>query len=254
MRFQGKAALVTGGASGLGREVVLALAAEGASVLVADIDDARSDEVVDEVLAAGGAAMARRCDAGSEEQVAQAVDACLEHYGALDVMHSNAGVQVVAPLEETRHDNLEPLLAVNVRGAVWACKHAVRAMRGRGGAIVLTASISSLTGDPLLPAYTTSKTALLGLMRSVAVGYAADGIRCNAVCPGDMDTPMLGEYFDTAANPSAARAEIERAYPLGRIAHPREVARAVLFLASDEASFISGTQLVVDGALTAKTY
>src|SRR5262249_54078268 len=110
------------------------------------------------------------------------------------------------------------------------------------------------TGDPLLPAYTTSKTALLGLTRSVAVAYAAQGIRCNAVCPGDMDTPMLADYFDAARDPARARSEVEQAYPLGRIAHPREVARAVLFLASDEASFISGTHLVVDGALTAKAY
>jgi meso-butanediol dehydrogenase / (S,S)-butanediol dehydrogenase / diacetyl reductase len=254
VRFGGKAAIVTGGASGLGREVVLALAQEGASVVVADIDDERSRRVAEEVMERGGNALAHHCDAAREDQVAAVVDACVDSYGTLDVMHSNAGVQVIASLEEMNHDNLEPLLAINVRGSIWACKHAVRAMRGRGGAIVLTASICSVTGDPLLPAYTTSKTALLGLARSVAVAYGGEGIRCNAVCPGDMDTPMLTDYFEAAGDPDAARVEIERAYPLGRIAQPGEVARAVLFLASNEASFISGTHIVVDGALTAKTY
>jgi NAD(P)-dependent dehydrogenase (short-subunit alcohol dehydrogenase family) len=255
LRFAGRAAIVTGAASGLGREVTLALTAEGGRVLLADVNVDGAEAVAAEARATGGTAEVCRCDVSREAEVAAAVADCVERFGRLDVMHSNAGTQVIALLEETTDEELERLLAVNVRGAIWSCKHAVAAMRrDGGGSIVITASISSLTGDPLLPAYTTTKTALLGLMRSVAVAYAADGIRCNAVCPGDMDTPMLQEYFDAAPDPALARRDVEEAYPGGRIAHPREVARAVLFLASDEASFVSGTYVVVDGGLTAKTY
>jgi NAD(P)-dependent dehydrogenase (short-subunit alcohol dehydrogenase family) len=246
---------VTGAASGLGRETALAFAQEGAAVVVADIDDLRGNDVVDELRARGGTGIFHHCDASEEREVAETVAECVDKYGSLDVMHSNAGTQVIAPLIDTTRAQIETLLAVNILGAIWSCKHAVEQMRRRQrGSIVITASISSLTGDPLLPVYTTTKTALLGLMRSVAVGSAVDGIRCNAVCPGDMDTPMLQEYFDAADDPAQARRDVERAYPSGRIAQPVEVARAVLFLASDEASFINGTYIVVDGALTAKTY
>ena len=147
------------------------------------------------------------------------------------------------------------MLAVNLKGAFFACKYAVQAMKaGGGGSIVNTGSIVSLVGDPTLPVYGTSKAGLLGLTRSIAVDYAEDGIRCNAVCPGDMLTPMLRADVRERPDPAAKRAEMESFYPLKRIADPREAATAVVFLLSDDASFITGASLAVDGGLTAKCY
>jgi NAD(P)-dependent dehydrogenase (short-subunit alcohol dehydrogenase family) len=125
---------------------------------------------------------------------------------------------------------------------------------GKGGVIVNIGSILSFTGDGYLAAYTAMKSGVLGLTKAIAIDYALDGIRCNCVCPGDMETPMIQQYFDGTDDAVAARAEMEQAYPGKRIAHPAEVATAVLYLCSDEASFVSGAPLLVDGALTAKTY
>jgi NAD(P)-dependent dehydrogenase (short-subunit alcohol dehydrogenase family) len=125
---------------------------------------------------------------------------------------------------------------------------------GRGGSIVNLGSILSFTGDGYLAAYTAMKSGVLGLTKAIAIDYAADGIRCNCICPGDMETPMIQQYFDGTEDADAARAEMEAAYPGKRIAHPREVATAAVFFVSDESSFVSGTPLLVDGGLTAKTY
>jgi NAD(P)-dependent dehydrogenase (short-subunit alcohol dehydrogenase family) len=255
MRLDGKAGVVTGGASGLGREVVLAMTREGAKIVVFDLNQERGEKVVDEARTAGGTAVFQQGDVRRESDVVAAIARCGSEFGTFNVIHNNAGIQVEAPLHETTNDEWEALHEVNLRGVFWGCKHAVIAMRETGGgSIINTASILALTGDPFLPAYTAMKTGVLGLTRAVAVDYAINGIRCNCVCPGDMETPMIEKYFSATADPVAARAEMEDAYPGKRIAHPREVAQAVLFLASDEASFVSGTYILVDGGLTAKTY
>jgi NAD(P)-dependent dehydrogenase (short-subunit alcohol dehydrogenase family) len=247
---------VTGAGSGLGREVLLALTREGASIVAFDKDEEGGEKAVAEVLAAGGRAVFHRGDVTNEDDIAAAVGRSRDEFGTFNVMHNNAGIQVEAPLHETSNEQWDSVNSVNLKGVFWGCKHAVIAMReiGDGGSIINTASILALTGDPFLPAYTATKTGVLGLTRAVAVDYASDGIRCNCVCPGDMETPMIAKYFNATPDPEAARKEMEEAYPGKRIAHPREVAQAVLFLASDEASFVSGTSIVVDGALTAKTY
>jgi NAD(P)-dependent dehydrogenase (short-subunit alcohol dehydrogenase family) len=144
---------------------------------------------------------------------------------------------------------------VNVRGVFWGCKHAVLKMReAGGGTIVNTASALSLVSDPFLPVYTGSKHAVLGLTRSVGVAYAADGIRCNCVCPGDMQTPMIEKYWEATGDPEKARAEMAAMYPAGQIGQPNEVARAILFLACDESSYVNGAFMQVDGGLLSKVY
>jgi NAD(P)-dependent dehydrogenase (short-subunit alcohol dehydrogenase family) len=255
MRLEGKVAVVSGGASGLGREVVLGMAREGASVVAFDRNSEGAQTVVDEVEAAGGTAIAHAGDVTVEGDIASAIERARAELGGFHIIHNNAGVQLEKSLHETTVEEWDWVNEVNLKGVFLGCRDAVRAMRGNGGgSIVNTASILAHTGDPFLPAYTATKTGVLGLTRAIAVDYAKDGIRANCVSPGDMETPMIEKYFNATPDPAAARAEMEGSYPGGRIAHPREVAQAVLFLASDDASFISGEFILVDGGLTAKTY
>ena len=254
-RLEGKAGVVTGAAAGLGRAVLLEACAEGASVVAFDRDAEAGEATVAEAGEAGGTAVFHAGDVTREADVEAAIKRSVDEFGSCDILDNNAGVAVELSIHETTEEQMDNVLAVNLKGAFFACKYAVQAMKaGGGGSIVNTGSIVSLVGDPTLPVYGTSKAGLLGLTRSIAVDYAEDGIRCNAVCPGDMLTPMLVRTFESAPDPTAKRAEMESFYPLKRIADPREAATAVVFLLSDDASFITGASLAVDGGLTAKCY
>lgn len=255
MRVEGKCAVITGGGRGMGREVVHLMAAEGAAVVVFDQNGEGAESVAAEARDLGAKAIAYEGDVTVESDLADAIQRCRDELGGFDVIHNNAGVQLEKPLHETTVEEIEWITAVNFKGVLLGCKQAVLAMRETGGgSIVNTASILAHTGDPFLPVYTGTKTGVLGLTRAVAVDYAKDGIRCNSVSPGDMETPMILKYFEATDDPAATRAEMEASYPGKRIAHPREVAQAVLWLASDDASFVNGTDILVDGGLTAKTY
>jgi NAD(P)-dependent dehydrogenase (short-subunit alcohol dehydrogenase family) len=210
----------------------------------------------EEAVEAGGRAVFVEGDVRREEDVVGAITRCREEFGALDFMVNNAGILGEGRLHETTNEQWDDLVATHLTGTFWGCKHAVNAMLedGRGGSIVNLGSILSFTGDGYLAAYTAMKSGVLGLTKAIAIDYAADGIRCNCICPGDMETPMIQQYFDGTEDAEAARAEMEAAYPGKRIAHPREVATAAVFFVSDESSFVSGTPLLVDGGLTAKTY
>jgi meso-butanediol dehydrogenase / (S,S)-butanediol dehydrogenase / diacetyl reductase len=249
-RLEGRSAVVTGVGSGLGREIARVLAAEGANVLGCDVNDAGGNETM-----GGGLGSYRHVDVSREREVEQLIAAAIEQFGRLDVMVNNAAIQIEEELAETTEEQLDRILAVNLKGVFFGCKHAVRAMRTTGGgSIVNIASILGLVGDGLLAAYCAAKGGVLGITRATAVRYGADGIRCNAVCPGDIDTPLVAAYFRTAENPAQLRAEVEAEYPLGRIAQPEEIARAVVFLASEDSSFMTGQPLVLDGGLLADCY
>jgi NAD(P)-dependent dehydrogenase (short-subunit alcohol dehydrogenase family) len=255
MRMQGKRGVVTGAASGLGREVARLFAAEGASVVVADVNADGAGAVADEIRAGGGTAVAQATDVTDEGQIVAALERSESEFGGLDYVVNNAGVQLEKPLHETSNEEYDWVFDVNVRGVFWGCKHAVLKMRAsNGGTIVNTASALSLVSDPFLPVYTGSKHAVLGLTRSVGVAYAADGIRCNCVCPGDMQTPMIEKYWEATGDPDKARAEMAAMYPAGQIGQPGEVARAILFLACDESSYVNGAFMQVDGGLLSKVY
>jgi NAD(P)-dependent dehydrogenase (short-subunit alcohol dehydrogenase family) len=235
--------------SGLGREIARVLAAEGARVVGCDVDDAAGAKTMD------GIGFYRHADVSRERDVEALVAEALERFGRLDVMVNNAAIQIEEELAETTEEQLDRILAVNLKGVFFGCKHAVLAMRGAGGgSIVNIASILALVADGILAAYCAAKGGVLGITRATAVRYGSDGIRCNAVCPGDIDTPLVSAYFETADDPTALRAKIEREYPLGRIAQPEEIARAVVFLASDDSSFMTGQPLIVDGGLLADCY
>jgi len=246
VKLAGKAGVVTGTSRGLGREILLLAASEGASVVAM----ARTEQE-----SAHGAVLLQG-DVRREEDVVAAIRRCVDEFGALDFVVNNAGILGEGRLHETTNEQWDDLVATHLTGTFWGCKHAIAAMResGRGGAIVNIGSILSFTGDGYLAAYTGMKSGVLGLTKAIAIDYAADGIRCNCVCPGDMETPMIQQYFDGTEDAAAARDEMEQAYPGKRIAHPREVASAVVYLLSDDASFVNGAPLLVDGGLTAKTY
>jgi NAD(P)-dependent dehydrogenase (short-subunit alcohol dehydrogenase family) len=256
MRCAGKAGVVTGASRGLGRETLLALCREGASVVALARDAEAGRSAAEEAAALGGRAVFVQGDVRREQDVVSAIDRCGAEFGSLDFMVNNAGILGEGRLHETTNEQWDDLVATHLTGAFWGCKHAVNAMReGDGaGSIVNVGSILSFTGDGYLAAYTAMKTGVLGLTKAIAIDYALEGIRCNCVCPGDMETPMIEQYFDGTDDPVAARAEMEAAYPGKRIADPSEVAAAVVFLVSDESSFVNGTPILVDGGLTAKTY
>jgi NAD(P)-dependent dehydrogenase (short-subunit alcohol dehydrogenase family) len=254
-RLAGKAGLVTGAAAGLGRAVLLATCAAGAQMVALDRDGAGLADAVAEVESAGGQAIAYEGDVTNEADVVGAIERCIDAFGTFNVIDNNAGIALERRLHDTSESDWDAIMEVNLKGAFFGCKHGVIAMRERGGgSIVNTGSIVSLVGDPNLPAYATTKTGLVGLTRVVAVDYADDGIRCNIICPGDMVTPMVERTWDLADDPAAARRAMEQAYPLERISDPAEIAAGVVFLFSDESSFMTGAQLVMDGGLTVKCY
>jgi NAD(P)-dependent dehydrogenase (short-subunit alcohol dehydrogenase family) len=254
----GRAGIVTGASRGLGRATALVLAARGADVVACARDDEALAETASLADGLPGRVVTQRCDVTVEGEVMAAVERCERDLGPLRYVVANAGHQVERRLHETSNADWAAVEAVNARGVFWCAKHAIEAMleHGLGGSIVVVASAVSLTADPNLAAYTSSKHAALGIVRAVAAdrGYAAAGIRANAVCPGDMETPMVRQYLDSHDDPARARREIESAYPVERIAAPEEVATVIAFLVSDDASFMTGAPVPVDGGILSTLY
>ena len=249
MRLAGKVALVTGGGSGIGRAVCARFAEEGAHVVVTS----RTAEHVEAVAAEVGAEEAFPLDVADGDSVASGVRRVVERFGMIDVVSNNAGIELThgPRVVDTTDEEWERVLRVNVTGAFLVCRAAVPHMP-QGGSIVNMASINSFIAWSNDTPYTTSKGALLQFTRALALETASDGIRVNCVCPGIIDTPLTDSFLELADDPDALRREYEQVSPFNRMGTPREVADCVLFLASDEASFVSGSALLVDGATTAR--
>jgi NAD(P)-dependent dehydrogenase (short-subunit alcohol dehydrogenase family) len=248
--FSNKVVLVTGAAGGIGRAAALAFAQQGASVALADINAKGGEETASMIAAAGGKAMFLRVDISSEAEVAALVDSVVASYGRLDCAFNNAGIEEEqGPTAECTEALFDRIMRINVKGT-WLCmKYEIRQMlKQGGGAIVNTASVAGLVGAPTQPAYAASKHAVVGLTKSAAAEYGKAGIRINSVCPGVIRTEMLDRALER--EPRRAKS-IEKIHPIGRLGHAEEVANAALWLCSDQASFVIGHQLAVDGGLTA---
>jgi NAD(P)-dependent dehydrogenase (short-subunit alcohol dehydrogenase family) len=246
--LQGKVALVTGGASGIGQATAQLFGGEGASVVVVDVDEAGASVVAQTILDAGGQAIAVRCDVSQAGDCHQAVGAAVETFGGLDILFNNAGMIRRADVVNTTEEEWDQVMAVNAKSVFLMSKYAVPVMAARGGgAIVNAGSGWGLVGGQDAASYCASKAAVVNLTRAMALDHGRQGIRVNCVCPGDTDTGMLrSEAQQLGASEAQFLAEAADR-PLGRIGTPEEIARAVLYLASDSSSFVTGAVLVVDG-------
>ena len=249
MRFDGKVALVTGGAVGIGAGIAERFVEEGASVAILDINGEGARDCADR-LRANGATLALEGDVASENSARSAVERTVAEFGALDVLVNNAGVDLSGAIHDMEVKSWDRLISVNLKGAFLFGKFAVPHMRQRGGAIINISSVRAFVSYAGGIAYDSSKAALIGFTRTLALDLAAEKIRVNAVCPGYIDTPMTEEWLKSVPDREETVRQMLAVHPLGRIGTPRDIAEAVLFLASDAASFITGTALVVDGGMS----
>ncbi len=251
MRLSGKVALITGAGSGIGRETALLFASEGASVVVADVNAQAAERTVSDVKGAGGRALSVRADVSKGADAKAMVEAAEREFGQLDVLMNNAGISHIDDngATDTEEAVWDLTMAVNVRGVFLGCKYGIPALRrAGGGSIINVASFVAVLGaaTPQL-AYTSSKGAVLAMSRELAVIHAREKIRVNALCPGPLRTELLMKYLDTEAKRQRRLVHI----PMGRFGEAIEIARAALWLASDDASFTTGSTFLVDGGITA---
>ena len=251
--LEGKAAVITGAGSGIGRASALRFAQQGARLVLTDVHDAEADAVVRAIAQAGGTACFVHADVSRRADNERMIDVCVERYGRLDILFCNAGITLPKLLSHSSDEDIDRLLAVNVKGPLYAARHAIAIMLGQpdGGVLLFTASKTGLVAQTDSPVYCASKGAVVMLAKALALDYAARGIRVNALCPGIIDTPMLRQFADAMPDPGAAWAAYRAAQPLGRLGAPEECAAAALWLVSPEASFVTGVALPVDGGFTA---
>jgi meso-butanediol dehydrogenase/(S,S)-butanediol dehydrogenase/diacetyl reductase len=252
MRLKDKIALITGAASGIGAATGRTFAREGAAVVIADLNDEGGHRMVDQIRDAGGTAEFVHADVGQPREVEAMIKSAVDRFGRLDILHNNAVFATAGHIGEIALEGWQKTIDVGLTAYWYATKCAIAEMLPRKhGAIVNTASISGLGGDYMMGAYNTIKAGVINLTRTTAIEYARKGIRCNAVCPGPIATPALMGLLN--ASPPKITEQICAAVPLGRLGEPEEIANVVLFLASDEASYVTGGFFVADGGLSAHT-
>ncbi len=253
MRLAGRSVVLTGASSGIGRASALRFAREGARVLLASLGEDACISLVREIESFGGTASFVHTDVARRADTERAIDACVEQYGGVDILFCNAGVTMPKLLEDTSDDEVDYVMSVNLLACIHAARYVIPIMLGqqKGGSILFTASKTGLVAQTDSPVYCATKGAVVMLAKALALDNATKGIRVNALCPGIIDTPMLHQFADTRPDPAEAWRGYERAQPMGRLGTAEECADAALWLVSDEASFITGVALPVDGGFTA---
>ncbi|HEY3363532.1 MAG TPA: SDR family NAD(P)-dependent oxidoreductase [Symbiobacteriaceae bacterium] len=253
MEFGNKVAIVTGGASGIGLATVEILAAGGARVVLSDWDEAAGTRETARLQQAGREVAYIRADVSNSADVQNLVAATVSKYGRLDILINNAGYIIAKDVVAMQEDEWDKVLDINAKGVFLGCHFAIPAMlKHGGGAIVNVASISGLVGMPGQSGYCASKGAVVQLTKQVAVDFAGKGIRCNAVCPGSVETRVLTDYLDSSGDAARARQEIVANHPIGRTGTAAEVAEVIAFLCSDKAGFVHGAMFSVDGGYVAR--
>ena len=256
-RLEKKIAFVTGAGSGIGESIARLFAQQGAHVVVADIREDAAQRVAGEILEAGGSARVQPLDAAEEAQVKAAIEHVATREGRLDILVNNAGISHVGNILETSLEDWDRLMRVNARGVFLCAREGVRHMLAQsppGGAIINMASVAAMIGIERRLPYCATKGAVLALTRSIAIDFATRKIRCNAICPGTVQTPFVEGYLarNFAGHEDEVRQQLHARQPVGRMGQPDEIACAALYLASDEAAFVTGSALVIDGGWTAK--
>jgi NAD(P)-dependent dehydrogenase (short-subunit alcohol dehydrogenase family) len=249
-RLESKVSIVTGAGSGIGKATAIRFAEEGAQVTCVDIDGASVAATAAEI---GAAAFAVTADISDPAQVRAYTDGTVERWGRLDVAFNNAGVNLPGVFHEASDEVIDRTLDVNVKGTMYGCRYAIPHMlRQGGGSLINTTSVNGLIAEPFLTVYAASKGAIVMLSKGIALDYAKQGIRCNALAPGWVDTPINYAHAKLLGGLDHVYATIDSFQPVGRPGEPREIANVALFLASDESSFVTGTVVVADGGMTAK--
>lgn len=251
-RLTNQVAWISGAASGIGEATAVLFAAEGASVALADIQADRGPQVVEKINSSGGQAVFHHVDVADGQQVARSIAETVRQFGSLQIIVNNAGVVHVGPLHEYPEEDWDTLMGVNLKSIYHSLQYGFQYLRrNERSYIVNIGSVSGFIGQANTPAYTTSKHAVIGLTRSIALDYAADGIRCNNICPGITDTPMLRYHLSKVPDPAEALANRLRRVPMGIALQPADIAKAALYFACEDSAGITGTSLVIDAGYTA---
>ncbi len=248
--ISGRVAVVTGAADGIGRAIGEHFARAGARVVLGDVAAESGEAVAARLSDDGLEATFVRADVAEPDDAESLTRAALERWGSLDVLVNNAAIQVEKTIEDTEPAEWDRLMSVNLRGVYLCTKYALPALRTDGGSIVNIASVNGFWVEPGLDAYCSAKGGVIALTRAVAADFGRDGIRCNCICPGYVDTGMAGRYLDSHSDPARARAEVASLHAVGRVGEPADIAICAQYLASDAASFVTGSALVVDGGLS----